>query len=169
LLESMLTFDQLAVKQPGADSRCNLSRVVHEFCAVIKPIAEAASVQFETDVDADIQSFPMDADDLHRVLTNLVDNAIRYSPKNGKVRLTVAQQNGHVELHVTDEGQGIAPKHLPHVTERFYRADDSRTTGSGGHGVGLAIVAETTARYGGELTLVNRKKGGLEVRIRMTA
>ncbi|MDQ6958530.1 MAG: ATP-binding protein, partial [Mariprofundaceae bacterium] len=168
LLESILTFDQLAGKQPGADSRCNLPRVVHEFRALIKPIADAADVRFEVDMDADIQSFPMDADDLHRVLTNLVDNAIRYSPKNGKVRLMMARQNGHVELRVTDEGQGIAPKHMLHVTERFYRADDSRTAGSGGHGVGLAIVAETTARYGGELTLVNRRKGGLEVRIRMT-
>jgi len=169
LLESMLTFDQLAGKQAGADNRCNLPQVVHEFRALIKPIAEAAGVQFETDMDADIQSFPMDADDLHRILTNLVDNAIHYSPKNGKVRLMIARQNDHMELCVTDEGQGIAPKHLPHVTERFYRADDSRAAGSGGHGVGLAIVAETTARYGGELTLVNRRKGGLEVRIRMTA
>jgi len=167
LLESILTFDQLADRQPGVDSHCNLPQVVHEFRALIKPIAKAAGVQFEVDMDADIQFFPMDADDLHRILTNLVDNAIRYSPKNGKVRLVMARQNGHVELRVTDEGQGIAPKHLPHVTERFYRADDSRTAGSGGHGVGLAIVAETAARYGGELTLVNRRKGGLEVRIRM--
>jgi len=169
LLESMLTFDQLPGKQPGADNRCNLPRVVHEFRVLIRPIAEAAGVKFEADMDADIQSFPMDADDLHRVLTNLVDNAIRYSPKSGKVRLLIARQNGRVELRVTDEGQGITPKHLPHVTERFYRADDSRTAARGGHGVGLAIVAETTARYGGELTLANRRKGGLEVRIRMIA
>jgi len=167
LLESMLTFDQLADKQPGADSHCNLPRVVHEFRALIKPISEAAGVRFEVDMNADIQSFPMDADDLQRVLTNLVDNAIRYSPKNGQVRLTTARQNGHLELRVTDEGPGIAPKHLPHVTERFYRADESRAAGRGGHGVGLAIVAETTVRYGGELTLVNRREGGLEVRIRM--
>ena len=169
LLESMLTFDRLAGKQPGSDSHCNLPRVIHEFRALIKPIAKAANVQFEADTNTDIQSFPMDADDLHRVLTNLVDNAIRYSPKNGKVRLMMTRRNGHVELRVTDEGRGITPKHLPHVTERFYRADTSRAIGSGGHGVGLAIVAETTARYGGELTLANRTTGGLEVRIRMAA
>jgi len=167
LLQSMLAFDQLDHKHPGPDSHCNLPQVILELSALIKPIAEDTSVQFATDVDAAIESFPMDADDLHRVLTNLVDNAIRYSPKNGRVSLMIARQNTHVALRVTDEGPGIAPKHLPHVTERFYRADDSRTTGSGGHGVGLAIVAEITARYGGELTLLNRKKGGLEVRIRM--
>jgi len=167
LLESILTFDQLAGRQPGADNHCNLPQVIHEFCALIKPIAKAAGVQFEVDMNTDTRSFPMAADDLHRVLTNLVDNAIRYSPKNGKVCLAIARQNSHVELRVTDEGQGIAPKHLPHVTERFYRADDSRTSGSGGHGVGLAIVTETTAHYGGELTLANRRKEGLEVCIRM--
>jgi len=167
LLGSMLTFDVLAGKQPEAGSCCNLSEVVLELRALIKPVANAAGVQLETDINPDIQSFPMDADDLHRILTNLVDNAIRYSPKDSKVCLNAVRKNGHVELRVTDEGPGIAPKHLSHVTERFYRADDSRTTGSGGHGVGLAIVAETTARYGGELTLFNRRKGGLEVRIRM--
>ena len=169
LLQSILTFDQLADKQPGSDSCCDLPQVVHELRALIKPVAKSAGVQFDVDMVAGIQTFPMDADDLHRVLTNLVDNAIRYSPKNGKVCLMITSQNDHVELRVTDEGPGIAPKHLPHVTERFYRADDSRAAGSVGHGVGLAIVAETTARYGGELTLVNRKKGGLEVRIRMAA
>ncbi|MDQ6957727.1 MAG: ATP-binding protein [Mariprofundaceae bacterium] len=167
LLESMLTFDQLGNKRLEPDGCCNLSQVVHEFCALIKPVAKAAGVKFETSLDADIQTFPMNADDLHRLMTNLVDNAVRYSPEDGRVRLTTARQNGHVELRVTDEGPGIAPKHLPHVTERFYRADDSRTAASGGHGVGLAIVAETTARYGGELTLANRREGGLEVRIRM--
>jgi len=169
LLGSMLTFDVLADKQPAAESCCNLAQAVHELSALIKPVAKAADVQFETNMDADIQSFPMDADDLHRVLTNLVDNAIRYSPKNGKVCLNAARKNGHMELCVTDEGPGIVPKHMPHVTERFYRADDSRTAGSDRHGVGLAIVAETISRYGGELTLVNRKEGGLEVRVRMAA
>ncbi len=169
LLESTLTFDQLAGKQPDSGSCCDLPCVVLELSALIKPVAQAANVQFEACLAADIQSFPMDADDLHRILTNLVENAIRYSPKGGKVSLNAARKNGHLELRVTDEGSGIAPRHLPHVTERFYRADDSRTAASGGHGVGLAIVAETIARYGGELTLVNRREGGLEVRIRMAA
>lgn len=170
LLESMLTFDQLGHKQPDADSRCNLLQIVPELTALLKPVAKDARVRFSTDMDTTIKFFPMDADDLQRVLTNLVDNAIRYSPEKGQVKLAIKHQNEHVELRITDEGPGISPKHLPHVTERFYRADDSRTTNSGGgHGVGLAIVAETTARYGGELTLLNRKKGGLEVRIRMAA
>jgi len=169
LLESTLTFDQLTDKQPGVDSCCNLPQVVLELRALIKPVAHAANVQFETHVDEDVQSFPMDVDDLHRVLTNLVDNAIRYSPGNGKVNLNAIRKNDHVELYVSDEGPGIASKHMSHVTERFYRADDSRTDAGARHGVGLAIVAETIARYGGELTLVNRRGGGLEVRIRMAA
>jgi len=167
LLESMLTFDQLGHKQVNPDSYCDLPQIISELTALIKPVAKDAHVRFTTDVDATIESFPMDADDLHRVLTNLVDNAIRYSPERGTVKLVITRRNGRIELRVTDEGSGIAPKHLPHVTERFYRADDSRTISSGGHGVGLAIVTETTARYGGELTLVNRREGGLEVRIRM--
>ncbi len=169
LLESTLTFDRLTGKQPETDICCDLPRVVLELSVLIKPVAQAANVQFETSLAADIQSFPMDADNIHRVLINLVENAIRYSPKGGKVSLNAVRRNNHLELCVMDEGPGIAPRHLPHVTERFYRADDSRTATHGGHGVGLAIVAETTARYGGELTLVNRRGGGLEVRIRMVA
>jgi len=167
LLESTLTFDLLDATQPDADSCCDLPRVVLELSALIKPVAQAANVQFETRLAPGIKFFPMDAIDLHRILTNLVDNAIRFSPQDGKVELNAARKNGYLELRVTDEGSGIAPRHMPHVTERFYRAEDSRTAASGGHGVGLAIVAETIARYGGELTLVNRKGGGLEVRIRM--
>ncbi len=167
LLESMLTFEQLEHKQVDADSHCNLLSIISELTTLMKPVAKDTHVRFTTDIDVTIESFPMSADDIHRILTNLVDNAIRYSPEKSEVNLTIARQNGYIDLRVTDEGSGIPPKHLPHVTERFYRADDSRTTSSGGHGIGLAIVAETTARYGGELTLVNRREGGLEVRIRI--
>ncbi len=167
LLESMLTLDQAGTRQPETGVHCDIREVVKEMTYLMKPAAKAAGVRFETEVTPEIRAFPMDSGDLHRLMTNLVDNAIRYSPENGRVCLGVSRRGDHIELHVTDEGPGIAPRHLPHVTERFYRADDSRSKGGGGHGVGLAIVAETVARYGGELTLANRSKGGLVVRVRI--
>jgi len=166
LLESLLVFDQMEGSTPAPDSHCDPAQVMHEILVLMKPAAEAAGARLETRVEKKIRSFPMESGDLHRLLTNLVDNAIRYSPADGKVCLFMDRLDDQIELCITDEGPGIAPRHLPHVTERFYRAEDSRSAG-GGHGVGLAIVAETVARYGGQLTLANRREGGLEARIRM--
>lgn len=92
--------------------------------------------------------------ELLSAMSNLVSNAIRYTPPGGRVH--VAWQGlpeGQVEFAVTDTGPGIAPEHIPRITERFYRVDRSRSRETGGTGLGLAIVKHVVQRHGGHLSI----------------
>jgi len=91
-----------------------------------------------------------DADRLKQVLLNLVDNAIKHTPDGGAVRITGASTDaGLVVLSVSDTGDGIPPQDLPHVFDRFYRVDKSRSRERGGAGLGLAIAKSIVEAHGG--------------------
>jgi len=85
---------------------------------------------------------------LEQALQNLAANALRHTPRGGKVALSAALEDGGVMVSVMDTGSGIAPEHLPHVFDRFYKIDPSRT-GQSGSGLGLSIVKAIVERHGG--------------------
>jgi two-component system phosphate regulon sensor histidine kinase PhoR len=92
--------------------------------------------------------------ELHSALSNLVSNAVRYTPAGGKVRCGwLLLEDGRMEFYVQDSGPGIAPEHIPRLTERFYRVDRSRSRDTGGTGLGLAIVKHVAQRHGAELRI----------------
>ena len=91
--------------------------------------------------------------ELYSAFSNLVFNAMRYTPDSGKVRIGWMVDGDGAALSVSDTGVGIAPEHLPRLTERFYRVDRSRSRDSGGTGLGLAIVKHVLQRHGGELSV----------------
>lgn len=91
--------------------------------------------------------------ELYSAFTNLAFNAIRHNPKGCKVTLSARQEQDHVVVAVSDDGVGIDRKHLPHLTERFYRVDEARASASGGSGLGLAIVKHVLARHQGQLEI----------------
>ncbi len=98
-----------------------------------------------------------DADRLRQVVLILLDNALRHTPPGGEVRVDVdPPRRGTARLTVTDTGEGIAPEHLPHVFERFYRADGTRSRATGGTGLGLAIARAIVRGHGGEIALQSR-------------
>lgn len=101
--------------------------------------------------------------ELHSALSNLISNAVRYTPAGGQVR--VSWQNlpdGSARFAVRDTGAGIAPEHLPRITERFYRADRSRSRETGGTGLGLAIVKHALQRHGAQLQVSSQLGQGSE-------
>jgi two-component system, OmpR family, phosphate regulon sensor histidine kinase PhoR len=92
--------------------------------------------------------------ELQSVVANLLSNAVRYTPAGGAIRIAWRKlQDGRGEISVQDSGVGIAPEHVPRVTERFYRVDRSRSRETGGTGLGLAIVKHAVQRHGGELAV----------------
>jgi two-component system phosphate regulon sensor histidine kinase PhoR len=92
--------------------------------------------------------------ELQSALSNLVSNAVRYTPAGGRIQVAVDHDGeGHLRIDVRDTGTGIAPEHLPRLTERFYRVDRSRSRESGGTGLGLAIVKHVMQRHGGSLSI----------------
>lgn len=128
--------------------------------------AQAAAVRLELAVD-DAAVVAADRQALVRMMTNLLDNAIKYSPRGGTVRLAAWPEGDAVALVVDDEGPGIAPEHLPRVFERFYKGDPSRA--SEGVGLGLAIVKHLARAHGGSVAAENRPEGGARFTVRLPA
>jgi signal transduction histidine kinase len=104
-----------------------------------------------------------DADRLAQVLDNLLDNAIRYSPLNSEVKVTIYRAKDQIACQVTDSGPGIPADHLPFIFERFYRADPSRGRGQGGAGLGLAIVHSLVQAQAGHVSAVSTAGQGASV------
>jgi len=96
---------------------------------------------------------------LTQVLGNLLDNALRHTPAGGHVTVTATRRGPDVVLTVTDDGDGIPREHLPHVFERFYRADSARDRGHGGSGIGLAIAKALTQAHGGHISAASPGPG----------
>lgn len=105
----------------------------------------------------------IDPDQMSRVLINLVENARRHTRGDGQIVVTV----GHIFIEVADDGEGIAPEHLPHIRERFYRVDAARAREQGGSGLGLAIVDEIVRAHGGTLSIESELGKGTRVRIEL--
>lgn len=93
----------------------------------------------------------------------LMDNAIKYTPAGGGIRLSVEEREGRAYLSVTDEGIGISPEALPHIFDRFYRADESRARQTGGSGLGLSIAKWVAERHGGWMEAVSRLGAGTKM------
>jgi heavy metal sensor kinase len=128
----------------------DLAGLVSECCEIASAMAEERQVVVETLV----QGRPMVLGStlhLRRVVLNLLQNAIRYSPATSRVVVTVARPHGHAMVMVLDHGCGIEPQDLPHIFEPFYRADPARARDSGGTGLGLAIVEQIVRLHRGTI------------------
>jgi signal transduction histidine kinase len=114
--------------------------------------AESKRISLDLDLAPDLPRVLADEDRLVQVLTNLTGNALQYTPENGKVTITAQQMNNEVQISVRDTGIGIPPEHLPHIFDRFYRVDKSRSRRlGGGSGIGLTIARALVEAHGGHL------------------
>jgi two-component system sensor histidine kinase BaeS len=141
----------------------DLGVLVGEVAASFRPEAEAAGVTLEVDVADDLPLLAVDPVRLREVLTNLVANALRYTPQGGRVRIGgKATEGGGVELAVSDTGAGIPPEALPHIFDRFYKSADS-----GGSGLGLAIARNLVNTHGGTLEAESHLGQGTTMRVKL--
>jgi two-component system, OmpR family, phosphate regulon sensor histidine kinase PhoR len=125
--------------------------------------AAARSVQFEVDVGPGAGTVVLDADALRQVLTNLLDNSLRYTGRGGRIVCRSRLEDSGVAISVTDNGTGIAHEHIPRIFERFYRADQSRSREEGGTGLGLAIVKHLVEAHGGRVYAESERGVGTTV------
>ncbi|MDZ4402779.1 heavy metal sensor histidine kinase [Prosthecobacter sp.] len=106
---------------------------------------------------------------LERVMTNLVENAVRYSPGGESVTVRICKSPPCIEIQVIDTGGGIAPEHLPHLFERFYRVDKARSRANGGSGLGLSIVKALVEAHGGGVSVMSEVGHGSTFTVRLPA
>jgi signal transduction histidine kinase len=129
--------------------------LVKETAAAFNPIAHSQEVELTVELLGHLPTIQADGARLRQSLHNLVDNALRHTPANGRILLQVEQVNDTVQIRVQDSGHGMKPEQLSHVFDRFYRADPSRSRESGGSGLGLAIVQAIAQAHGGDVTAVS--------------
>jgi signal transduction histidine kinase len=106
-------------------------------------------------------------DDLRSLITNIVENAIQHSPKKSAVEITLSANHAACLAVVRDHGPGISAAALPHIFNRFYRGDSSRTRATGGFGLGLSIAQAIARRAGGDITAATLDEGGSVFTIRL--
>jgi len=125
--------------------------IIRAALAAAAPSFEAKHVELTADVADRLPAVLIDADRIDEVLANLLENALRHTPPEGQVRVAATASSNHVEIAVTDTGEGIEPAHLPRIFERFYRVERARDRASGGSGIGLAIAKAIVEAHGGTI------------------
>jgi len=164
LVDDLLTLSRLEGSPiPGFTNSIVLSQLVEACQSESQQLSKllfqekiSQVIVFET--DPVIQNYLLMGEprELQSALSNLVSNAVRYTPQGGRIEVhTFLSADGNLNLQVKDTGPGIAPEHLPRLTERFYRVDRSRSRESGGTGLGLAIVKHVMQRHGGQLQITS--------------
>ena len=123
----------------------------------------ARSLRFDVDIGSGADIVVADLDALRQVLTNLLDNSLRYTPAEGCITCRSRCENGGISVSVSDTGAGIAHEHLARIFERFYRADPSRSREEGGTGLGLAIVKHLVEAHGGKVYAESERGVGTTV------
>lgn len=125
----------------------------------VRPAAEAKGVRIQKVIDTGPVSIPGDPVRLQQVVWNLLSNAIKFTPRGGRVQIRSERVNSHLEIVVTDTGQGISPDFLPHVFDRFRQADQKTSRQHGGMGLGLAIVRHLVEMHGGVVSATSDGEG----------
>lgn len=133
--------------------------VIEAAIDVVRPGAEAKGITISTSYNSEVETITCDPHRLQQIIWNLLTNAVKFTPQNGTVAVSLKQAKGSVQIIVSDSGQGISPDFLPFVFDRFRQADSSSTRRHGGLGLGLAIVRHLTELHGGSVQVSSSGAG----------
>jgi len=152
----VLSKIEQAPTEPGI-GRCCLGKIGAEVFEVVKIAHPDRDLDCELDSELFVFGNP---DELGRMIRNLLENAVQHTPSNCPVRLLCKRTPTGILVQISDQGPGIEARDLPHIFERFYRPDSSRTRRTGGSGLGLAIVKSIATRHGGRVQVVSQPGQG---------
>ena len=136
-----------------------LPLIVDNAVATVQPAADAKGVRVQTTVDPCVGPVSGDPDRLQQVVWNLMANAVKFTPRDGRVQVRLQRVNSHVEIVVSDTGEGIRPDFLPYVFEQFRQGEGGTTRKTGGLGLGLAIVRHIVEMHGGTVHAASAGEG----------
>ena len=160
LVSDLLTLSRLEVQQkPTSDEHIPIAELLTTIVEEARTLSGAAQHGLHLDIRSP-DGLRGNAKELRTAFSNLVNNAIRHTPKQAEVSVRWQVDHAGAHFSVTDTGEGIAPRHIPRLTERLYRVDASHSRDTGGTGLGLAIVKHVLERHEAELEIISTVGGG---------
>ncbi|SEG52672.1 ATP-binding protein [Bosea lathyri] len=168
LVDDLLSLSRIELRAHLApDTPVDLAGISREIVDSLTLMARERKVTLKLTIPPEPVQVPGDRDELMRLMENLVENAIKYGKEGGEVAIDVVSGASEVSVCIRDDGPGIAPEHLPRLTERFYRVDTAASREAGGTGLGLAIVKHIVLRHRGRLTIESTRGEGATFRATM--
>ena len=150
LIEDLLDFSRIINGKFHLQVRpLGLAEIINATIESLRPAADAKDIQIQSHIDPDVGLVSGDPNRLQQVVSNLLANAIKFTPGGGRVEVKLERVNSHARLIVSDTGAGISPDFLPYVFDRFRQSDSASTRKYGGLGLGLAIVRQIVEMHGG--------------------
>lgn len=140
-------------------------RLLQEVASLYQYQIQRKNITIDLDISSPLPAIEVDPGRMTQVLTNIVDNALRYTPEGGRILLSARQNNDQVELSIEDSGPGLKAEDLVRIFDRFYRTDAARQRQDGGSGLGLAIAKSIVQANGGQLSAQSEVGKGLRVMI----
>jgi two-component system OmpR family sensor kinase len=166
LTESLLTLARLDSGQNSEPVTCDLKAIAHEAVEGLRPLAEQQTVKLLHDlVSVQTKGNP---EQIGQVIANLLSNALYYNRPGGNCSIKVSVEDGTPTLTVSDDGPGISEQDLPHIFDRFYRADQSRSRSNGRVGLGLAITKAIVEAHQGSISVSSQPGKGSKFTVRFS-
>jgi len=168
LIENLMT---LARADSGSEAlqvaSTNLNEVLLEISEAARLLAQGKSIHYEQRLPETPLHVKGNAPSLRRLFLILIDNAVKYTPREGRISVVLDASDGAAVTEIRDTGVGISPSDLPHIFERFYRADASRSRGSGGTGLGLSIAQWVVEAHQGKISVASKVGEGSVFRVQI--
>jgi PAS domain S-box-containing protein len=160
LIDDLLDVSRIIAGKMRLDVRpVDLEAVIRAAIDSVRPAADSKKIRLQCVLDPRAVGITGDPDRLQQVVWNLLINAVKFTPKSGRVQVHLQRTNSHVEIVVSDTGQGITEEQLPHLFERFHQGDSTSTRSHTGLGLGLALVRHLVELHGGQVTAQSPGEG----------
>ncbi|OGE24993.1 MAG: hypothetical protein A3J42_07375 [Candidatus Dadabacteria bacterium RIFCSPHIGHO2_12_FULL_53_21] len=170
VLSEVESRDSLSKENSANDfEEININELIKSSLDALRSKAQEKGIEVSFRADTDVCRLKANRFLLEQMFINLIDNAVKYTPENGKVEVRTSRENSHILAEISDNGIGIPKEHLPRIFERFYRVDKTRSRNLGGTGLGLSIVKHIVIMHGGKVEVQSEEGKGSKFSITLPA
>jgi two-component system sensor histidine kinase SenX3 len=168
IIDDLLDLSRIEVNEGPVPEEARVADLIDEALRPLRPLASARGIAVEVADLPDRLSLTCNRRDLVSAISNLVDNAVKYSENGGLVRLSARSCDGSIDISISDRGIGIPQRDMGRIFERFYRVDRARSRTTGGTGLGLSIVRHVAANHGGTVDVTSKEGEGSTFVLRLS-
>ncbi len=170
VLSEVESRDSLSKENTANDfEEINVSELIKTSLDALRSKAQEKGIEVSFRAGTEVCRLKANRFLLEQMFINLIDNAVKYTPENGKIEVRISRDNSHILTEITDNGIGIPKEHLPRIFERFYRVDKTRSRNLGGTGLGLSIVKHIVIMHGGRIEVQSEEGKGSKFSVTLPA